>query len=229
VVASGDGDIPERIDLSAAAPATDLALQPGQSRTVWLVFAPLEGDDDPGRRRIHIPVRNAEELAFTIRDDECAPVLDIRQSGRMVLGATASIRHFGGATGDGVYPDVFGLWLGYQRGAWMANVIVEGTRLIDTRDERVTSVNAGWVSLDLAWMPRHWFLGPHATAHVVTAPFENTAFGPHARLYGASLGLLWRLRSVWPSIASIRLDYTHLFGAGPRSHGVTLGIDVLLL
>ena len=206
-VASGLGDLPERLELKATTPGP-LTIGPGEDRTFWIVFERV--DQVSGCERVSLTLLSTKGEPFLVRvldPSTASSMSSARQPGVFGLTIGLADQYFGAAAElVNVRESVW-----YARGAIKGGLTLEAGRLFERSPvglQQASTISAGF---SLSWRPPLVTGGVFAAGHLTYASFENPAILGDRGWPDLSVGLEVPVQPGPLPAAFARLGYTRVF------------------
>jgi len=233
VSASGSGELPSTVPSSHDQPL-EVTLQPGQQATLWVMFDELDQDeiapsDAWNREIVALPISTGEELILQLTDPADAPVF-LPHGAKIGLSLMAGARSFGGPSHSldlNAVPYVIGWW--YRRAAVKATLFGGGSEVIETVDDVTVKERAGWLSLDIAWVPFRSHVGAYAASSMILGKLERTSWSRDGSRFAGEVGLIVAPTKVRGIPIAIRFGYNRVFQVAAARNGFVAALELPIM
>jgi hypothetical protein len=221
-VASGLGELPERLDLKATTPGP-LTIGPAEDRTFWIVFERVDLVSGCERVSLTLLSTKGEPFLVHVLDPSMASSMSsARRPGAFGLTIGLADQDFGaGAELVNVRESVW-----YARGAIKGGLTFEAGRLFERSPvglQQASTISAGF---SLSWRPPLVTGGIFAAGHATYATFENPAILGDRGWPDLSVGLEVPVQPGQLPAPFTRLGYTRVFDdRTPYRNALLFSID----
>jgi hypothetical protein len=231
ITAAGTGQLPSSLPSSHTQPV-DIALQPGQQATLWVLFEAThdEADGQPwDREMVVLPLSSGQELILQLTDPANAPAFrpeGARFGLSLMAGAHAFTPSVSHRLDVNAIPYVAGLW--YRRDTVKTTLFVGGLDLFETVGDVTVKEKAFRLALDVAWVPSLSHFGAYAAAGLVLGDLERTSWAGDDPRFSGEVGLIVSPATVSGIPLAFRLGYTRMFDVSAARNGVYIGLELPL-